>query len=553
MRMILFFLLAFTLTAYGQADREIQTSVVEVKNSPSNPSDPPAGSYKLFVQAGELKLINSDGEELEIGTGGGGGGTGIQQWLTGSGYDEDVVVLQSNKPYICLETHTSGTFATDLAAGKWQQIQVDGTAVINTPSGNLAAVTAQAALNELQGDIDTNTTAIATKQATITGAATTITSSNLTASKVLQANSSGKVAVISGISVSGNDITSTGIVTSSALVAENTFLEGYAQNNTPTGSGASVSAANPIVVLVNGSLVSINNIVPSNGASSVSTVTLMNETGNSITLTNNSGGTATSRIVTGTGADMILPAGSAVMLKYNSVATRWNVISPTVYPGPYRTVQTITTPGANTYIKPSGVKAVEFIYCGGGGAGGGAAATSATQASVGEGGEAGDIRGCILTSPASSISISIGTAGTAGAAGAAGNAGGDTTITGCTTAAGGIGGGVGAANTSNSAHWGDVQSAAITSLTDNRYGKRAGSNGMKFPSLNFAMGGEGGYALHPLLAFDNGGTVDTNTAGSGVASPTACSGGGGAANGNSQAARAGGAGGAGYVIALEYY
>jgi hypothetical protein len=57
--------------------------------------------------------------------------------------------------------------------------------VANTPSGNIAATNVQTALNELDTE----------KQAVITGAATTITSSDLTASRALASDASGKVAV----------------------------------------------------------------------------------------------------------------------------------------------------------------------------------------------------------------------------------------------------------------------------------------------------------------------------------------------------------------------
>lgn len=57
--------------------------------------------------------------------------------------------------------------------------------VTNTPAGNIAATTVQAALNELDSE----------KQVVITGGASTITTSNLTASRALVSNASGKVAV----------------------------------------------------------------------------------------------------------------------------------------------------------------------------------------------------------------------------------------------------------------------------------------------------------------------------------------------------------------------
>lgn len=40
-------------------------------------------------------------------------------WVTATAYDVDDLVEQDGSTYICIEAHTSGTFATDLAAAKW--------------------------------------------------------------------------------------------------------------------------------------------------------------------------------------------------------------------------------------------------------------------------------------------------------------------------------------------------------------------------------------------------------------------------------------------------
>lgn len=40
-------------------------------------------------------------------------------WVTATIYSANDLVLQSSLLYVCIVTHTSGTFATDLAAGKW--------------------------------------------------------------------------------------------------------------------------------------------------------------------------------------------------------------------------------------------------------------------------------------------------------------------------------------------------------------------------------------------------------------------------------------------------
>jgi fatty acid-binding protein DegV len=40
---------------------------------------------------------------------------------TARSYAINELVLQNNTIYICLASHTSGTFNTDLAAGRWKQ------------------------------------------------------------------------------------------------------------------------------------------------------------------------------------------------------------------------------------------------------------------------------------------------------------------------------------------------------------------------------------------------------------------------------------------------
>jgi hypothetical protein len=46
-------------------------------------------------------------------------------WLTATDYAINDLVTESNNLYVCIVAHTSGTFAPDLAAGKWQLIDGD--------------------------------------------------------------------------------------------------------------------------------------------------------------------------------------------------------------------------------------------------------------------------------------------------------------------------------------------------------------------------------------------------------------------------------------------
>lgn len=50
-------------------------------------------------------------------------------WVTATAYKVNAAVFQSSKLYICLVAHTSGVFATDLAALKWEQV-IDFTTLV---------------------------------------------------------------------------------------------------------------------------------------------------------------------------------------------------------------------------------------------------------------------------------------------------------------------------------------------------------------------------------------------------------------------------------------
>lgn len=99
------------------------------------------GRVKLFTLAADvLALLSTYGTTLR--------GT----WLTATAYSSKDLVSQSGNTYICVSAHTSGTFATDLAAGKWLILSL-GTApgagtVSFVPTATIAAVTVQAAIDE---------------------------------------------------------------------------------------------------------------------------------------------------------------------------------------------------------------------------------------------------------------------------------------------------------------------------------------------------------------------------------------------------------------------
>ncbi len=76
-------------------------------------------------------------------------------WVTATEYEQGDVVVQSGVVYVCMEGHTSGAFATDLAADKWGQVTANATAATTSfaPTDTLSAVSVQAAIAELDQDI----------------------------------------------------------------------------------------------------------------------------------------------------------------------------------------------------------------------------------------------------------------------------------------------------------------------------------------------------------------------------------------------------------------
>lgn len=96
-------------------------------------------------------------------------------WLTATSYAIGDLVREANVLYFALVAHTSGVFATDLAASKWMAISAatGGASVSNVPAGSIAATSVQDAINELDTEkqpIDATLTALAA----LTGAANKI-------------------------------------------------------------------------------------------------------------------------------------------------------------------------------------------------------------------------------------------------------------------------------------------------------------------------------------------------------------------------------------------
>lgn len=80
------------------------------------------------------------------------GGTVRGAWVTATAYLAKDVVTQSGNTYIAAVAHTSGVFATDLAAFRWVLVQLGAATAASgvpfTPTGTISATNVQAAIDE---------------------------------------------------------------------------------------------------------------------------------------------------------------------------------------------------------------------------------------------------------------------------------------------------------------------------------------------------------------------------------------------------------------------
>lgn len=108
------------------------------------------------------------------------------------------------------------------------------------------------------------------------------------------------------------------------LIAQAKFQGEIATDSTTTGSNAILPAPNVTTVRVtNVSLVSIEMI---SNISNNQFFVLINKTGAAITILNNTGATASQRILTGTGADLTLANDASLWFFYDTTSTRWVVV-----------------------------------------------------------------------------------------------------------------------------------------------------------------------------------------------------------------------------------
>lgn len=153
------------------------------------------GIVTVATLSADVKALMAAGEQIE------------GPWLTATAYGVGDVVSQSSLAYFCLVAHTSGTFATDLAAGKWQQLTGTSIADGSVTTAKLAADAVTTAKI-----LDANVTAAKIASDAVTTAkildanvtAAKLASNAVTTAKITDANvTNAKLASVAGFSLKG--------------------------------------------------------------------------------------------------------------------------------------------------------------------------------------------------------------------------------------------------------------------------------------------------------------------------------------------------------------
>ena len=108
------------------------------------------------------------------------------------------------------------------------------------------------------------------------------------------------------------------------IIADAVFKLTSATDSTTSGPNAMISpVGSPVIRLTNGSLASVDLI---DDTTANKFLVIINATGVDITINDDTGITSSKRILTGTGAGMLLKADASIWLAYDSTSSRWRVI-----------------------------------------------------------------------------------------------------------------------------------------------------------------------------------------------------------------------------------
>lgn len=197
-------------------------------------------------------------------------GGGIDNWVTATVYSVGDLIIQSNKIYQCLIAHTSGTFATDLAALKWQLISAsvtDHTLLTNIGTNTHAQIDTALSASASHIANTSNPHSVTKAQVGLSAVPNldTSTTANITSSTDKRFVTDANLVVIGNTSGT-NTGDQTNITGNAATVTTNANLTGDV-----TSSGNATTYNNIVSVAKGGTglgTLTSNNVILGNGASS---------------------------------------------------------------------------------------------------------------------------------------------------------------------------------------------------------------------------------------------------------------------------------------------
>jgi hypothetical protein len=414
----------------------------------------------------------------------------IVTWVTATAYDVGDLVATANKLYSCLVAHTSGTFATDLAGGKW-------TLLADFTAPTLA-----------DGSVST------AKLADGAVATAKIADAAVTTAKIADVNvTTGKLAddAVTGAKIADLAVDTAhlaaGAVTSAKLGASSVGA-------TALGSNAVTTAKIQDGAVTFGKLA----VVAEAELAAAGTVNLSTASSFSVEITAGSGpitsfGTGSdgawrfvrlaSAVTLQHGASLILPTGANIVGAVGDTfiarcedANVWRVLAyqkadgrPLVREGGFTTVVKLTASG--NWTVPAGVSRIRVTAVGGGGGGGGFNSTELS----GGGGGGGTAVSYLAVTPGAVIPYVIAAGGTAGSGAGSGGGGGTTTWNGGTLSASGGAGGTaqtpGQGGDGGTASAGDILLSGMPGQSGAAADAGLGG-GAQFGSASYGKGGRGG-------------------------------------------------------------
>lgn len=265
----------------------------------------------LYLDKDTNKLYRWDdvGAEYALISGG-----GLSNWITANEYKIGDVVINDQAIYQANADHTSTTFSADSA--NWTPIGLAGPA---SSTDN-----AIARFDGTTGKVIQNSGATISDTGDVSANSFSAPSTSTTSSfSGIQINNN-QITAASGANLDLSTGTSTGTINAKRRMTFQ-FKKLHSAYNDPTsGSNATLEDHTTAFVRLtaSGNLVSIDGIPAGNGGDQR---TILNLTGSSVTINNESGATAANRILTGTGGNLKIKNNGSINIMYDITQQRWFV------------------------------------------------------------------------------------------------------------------------------------------------------------------------------------------------------------------------------------